>query len=55
MLRNLVAPVGHQKMNYSWNPLHICSAYGAFGSVGKRRREVVVEGSPDARPAAGGL
>jgi lipase maturation factor len=36
-----------QKMNYSWNPLHLVGAYGAFGSVTRRRYEVVVEGTED--------
>jgi hypothetical protein len=37
----------HQLMNYSFNPLHIVNAYGAFGSVTRERREVVLEGSSD--------
>jgi hypothetical protein len=37
----------HQKMNYSWNPLHLVGAYGAFGSVTRRRYEIVVEGTED--------
>jgi len=38
----------HQRMNYSWNPLHLVGSYGAFGSVTRRRYEIVVEGT-DAR------
>jgi len=37
----------HQLMNYSFNPLHVINAYGAFGSVTRERREVVLEGSSD--------
>jgi len=36
-----------QLMNYSFNPLHVINAYGAFGSVTRERREVVLEGSSD--------
>jgi hypothetical protein len=36
-----------QMMNYSFNPLHIVNAYGAFGSVTRERREVILEGSRD--------
>jgi hypothetical protein len=36
-----------QAMNYSFNPLHIINAYGAFGSVTRERREVILEGSRD--------
>jgi hypothetical protein len=39
-----------QLMNYNYNPLHIVSAYGAFGSVTRERFEVVVEGAADAEP-----
>ena len=35
----------HQRMNYSWNPLHLVGSYGAFGSVTRRRYEIVVEGT----------
>lgn len=34
----------HQKMNYSFNPLHLVNTYGAFGSVTKTRYEIVIEG-----------
>lgn len=36
-----------QKMNYCWNRFHLVGAYGAFGSVTKKRYEIVVEGSDD--------
>jgi hypothetical protein len=34
-----------QMMNASFNPLHLVSTYGAFGSVDRDRLEVIVEGS----------
>ncbi|MFT2018212.1 lipase maturation factor family protein [Streptomyces sp. 796.1] len=46
-VRNLFAR--QQRMNASFNPLHIAGAYGAFGSVSRHRREVVIEGT-DAPP-----
>jgi hypothetical protein len=36
-----------QRMNYSYNPLHIVNSYGAFGSITRQRFEVVIEGSLD--------
>lgn len=44
-LRNLLSK--HQRMNARYNPLLICSSYGAFGSIGRVRREVVIEGTAD--------
>ncbi|MER8182288.1 lipase maturation factor family protein [Kitasatospora sp. NPDC094015] len=41
--RNLLSR--HQQMNRSFNRLHLVNAYGAFGSVGRLRHEVVVEGT----------
>ena len=38
-------------MNTSFEPLHLVNTYGAFGSVGKVRHEVIVEGTRDANPA----
>ena len=38
---NLFSPM--QKMNYSYNPLHLVNTYGAFGSVGRERLEIVLE------------
>ncbi len=35
----------HQRMNASFDPLRLVNAYGAFGSVTRRRDEIVVEGS----------
>jgi hypothetical protein len=31
-----------QKMNYCWNRYHLIGAYGAFGSVTKKRYEIVI-------------
>jgi hypothetical protein len=36
-----------QAMNETYNPLHLVGSYGAFGSVTRRRYEVVVEGTLD--------
>ncbi|WP_331782438.1 lipase maturation factor family protein [Subtercola sp. YIM 133946] len=41
-----------QLMNASFNRWHLVNAYGAFGSVTKRRYEVIVEGSSAAMPAS---
>jgi hypothetical protein len=35
----------HQLMNYCWNRWHLVNAYGAFGTVTKKRYEIVVEGT----------
>ena len=42
---NLISP--RQMMNASFEPLHLVNTYGAFGSVGRTRDEVIVEGSGD--------
>ena len=51
-LRNLASR--RQRINSSFNSLRLVNTYGAFGSVTKQRREVVLEGTDDARaePAA---
>ena len=36
-----------QAMNRSFEPLHLVNTYGAFGSVTKKRFEIVVEGTKD--------
>ncbi|MFP3914597.1 MAG: lipase maturation factor family protein [Actinomycetota bacterium] len=41
-VRNLIGK--RQLMNFSFNRLHLVNAYGAFGSVTRRRRELVIEG-----------
>jgi hypothetical protein len=42
-VRNLLSP--GQAMNASFNPFHLVNTYGAFGSVGRERIELVVEGT----------
>ena len=36
-----------QRMNASFNPLHLVGTYGAFGSITRQRYEVVLEGTAD--------
>ena len=36
---------GHQIMNTSFNTLDLVNTYGAFGSVGRERQEIVFEGT----------
>lgn len=40
---NMLSP--RQLMNASFNPLHLVNTYGAFGSITRRRFEIVVEGT----------
>jgi hypothetical protein len=42
---NLVS--NRQLMNYSYDPLNLVNTYGAFGSVGTERLEIVFEGTGD--------
>ncbi len=42
---NLVSP--QQLMNASFNPVHLVNTYGAFGSIGRNRTEIVIEGTSD--------
>lgn len=44
-LRNMLSR--RQRMNMSFNPYHLINTYGAFGSVGRTRREVVIEGTDE--------
>ncbi|HEU4362967.1 MAG TPA: lipase maturation factor family protein [Mycobacterium sp.] len=44
-VRNLLSR--RQRMNQSFNPIHLVNTYGAFGSVGRTRREVVLEGTDE--------
>ena len=37
----------YQLMNASFEPLHLVNTYGAFGSVGRQRPEIVLEGTDD--------
>src|SRR5438874_8221963 len=46
--RNLLS--SGQLMNSSFDPLHLVNTYGAFGSVTKKRYEVIVEGTLDPDP-----
>ncbi len=46
--KNLLS--SRQAMNASYNRFHLVGSYGAFGSVTRRRSEVVVEGTEDASP-----
>jgi Lipase maturation factor len=45
-VRNLISR--HQRMNAAFNPYHLVNTYGAFGSIGRVRLEVVIEGTDDA-------
>ncbi|MDE2290873.1 MAG: lipase maturation factor family protein, partial [Elusimicrobia bacterium] len=45
---NMLSP--RQEMNASFDPIGLVNTYGAFGSVGKERDEVVLEGTRDALP-----
>ncbi len=47
---NLISP--GQIMNTSFDPLELVNTYGAFGSVGKQRYNVVFEGTDAADPTA---
>ena len=47
---NLVSP--RQRMNYSFDPLHLVNTYGAFGVIGRRRTEIVIEGTSDGQLSA---
>jgi hypothetical protein len=44
-VQNLLSP--HQAMNTSFDPLELVNTYGAFGSVGRARDEIVFEGTDD--------
>ena len=37
-----------QRMNMSFNSFHLVNTYGAFGSIGRIRRELVIEGTDEA-------
>lgn len=49
-VRNMLS--SRQRMNMSFNPFHLVNTYGAFGSIGRIRREVVIEGTDEAQPTA---
>jgi hypothetical protein len=42
-VRNMVS--SHQRMNAAFNPIHLLNTYGAFGSIGRMRHEIVIEGT----------
>jgi hypothetical protein len=44
---NLISP--NQTMNRSFDRLHLVNTYGAFGSIGRERYEVILEGTSDER------
>lgn len=44
-VRNMLSP--NQQMNASFDPLHLVNTYGAFGSIGRTRYEIVLEGTDD--------
>ena len=44
-VRNMLS--ARQRMNMSFNAYHLVNTYGAFGSVGRTRREVVIEGTDE--------
>ena len=50
-VRNLLG--GRQLMNFAFNRYHLVNTYGAFGSVTRNRREVILEGSPVPAPKDG--
>ncbi len=44
-VRNMISR--RQRMNASFNAYHLINTYGAFGSIGRTRREVVIEGTDE--------
>jgi hypothetical protein len=50
-VRNLLGR--RQLMNFSFNRYHLVNAYGAFGSVTRRRRELILEGTREPHPREG--
>jgi hypothetical protein len=44
-VQNLCSP--DQMMNYTYNPFHLVGTYGAFGTVGRERFEIVMEGTDE--------
>ncbi|MDR8392666.1 lipase maturation factor family protein [Aliifodinibius sp. S!AR15-10] len=44
-VKNMLSP--GQMMNFSFNPLHLVNTYGAFGSVTKKRYEIILEGTDE--------
>lgn len=50
---NLLDP--KQKMNTSFDPLHLVNTYGAFGSMDRDRLEIVFEGTDEEDPGPGAV
>ncbi|MFG3040677.1 lipase maturation factor family protein [Streptomyces sp. NPDC048330] len=50
-VRNLLSR--NQAMNRSYDPFHLVNTYGAFGTVGRVRDEIVVEGTEERLPGPG--
>ena len=48
---NMLSP--RQVMNTSFDPFELVNTYGAFGSVGRERFEIVLEGTADTEPMDG--
>jgi hypothetical protein len=44
-VRNLLSR--RQRMNMAFNPYHLVNTYGAFGSIGRTRMELVIEGTDE--------
>jgi hypothetical protein len=44
-VRNLLSR--RQRMNMAFNPYHLANTYGAFGSIGRTRMELVIEGTDE--------
>ena len=51
-IRNMLSR--QQQMNAGFNSLHLGNTYGAFGSITRERREVVIEATEDATPSPSG-
>lgn len=45
---NLLSP--NQAMNTSYDSWHLINSYGAFGSIGKARGQVIIEGTNESNP-----
>lgn len=44
-IQNMFSP--YQLMNYSFEPFHFVNTYGAFGSITKKRYEIIIEGTDE--------
>ncbi len=47
-IANMLSP--RQRMNTGFDPLRLVNSYGAFGSVGRLRHQIVIEGARWPRP-----